>query len=191
MSDIVRAEGRAGWRVGAARLVIGLAQGFALYGLVHAANVKTWPATDPPLYAAMTMALGFAPLVVIGGLGHMRRGTLAAWTLICVAVTGGLSAYAVATGVSRFETAMPILEPDFPVFMAIAAFVFIGHHLIVAADRHQRWLAPYPDYFDVGWLDAAHSPSSPDAASLTRYPSLASAARRNLRMGCSSSMTRM
>ncbi|MGH7023077.1 MAG: DUF4153 domain-containing protein [Caulobacteraceae bacterium] len=155
MSDAADGAGRAGWPLGAARVAIGVAQGFALYGLTYAARDKTWPATVPPLFAALSMALSFVPLVIIGGLGHLRRGTLAIWTLVCAAVAGGLAAYAVATGVPRFEMASPALEPDFPVVMAIAAFVFIAHHLIVPADARRRWLATYRDYFDVGWLDAA------------------------------------
>ncbi|HEY2482611.1 MAG TPA: DUF4153 domain-containing protein [Caulobacteraceae bacterium] len=140
-------------RRGAVRLAVGLAQGLAFYGLHRAEVTKTWPATDGPTFAACAMALVFAPVVVIGGLGHLRRTTLGVWTLVAAVIAAGLSAYAVAKATTL--TAPSPRMPDFPVFMAVAALVFIAHHLIVPADARRRWLAPYRDYFDVGWLDAA------------------------------------
>jgi hypothetical protein len=36
-------------------------------------------------------------------------------------------------------------------FLAIAALVFIGHHLVQPADMERRRIARYPTYFDVTW----------------------------------------
>jgi hypothetical protein len=33
-----------------------------------------------------------------------------------------------------------------------AAALFIGHHLIMPADRERRWIAPYHAYFDAAWM---------------------------------------
>src|SRR5215475_5814728 len=43
------------------RAVIGLAQGLALFALTHAAEVRSWPATDPILYAPLVTVCIFAP----------------------------------------------------------------------------------------------------------------------------------
>jgi hypothetical protein len=160
MAETAETLARPDWRLGLARLAVGLAQGMALYGLSHAATARTWPATDGPLYAALLMALLFAPLVIIGGLGHLRRVTLALWFLAAVAIAAGLAGYGVATAIAPPSLAGVVpptqrLAPDAPVFLAVMAFQFIAHHLIVPADARRRWLAPYPDYFDTGWLDAA------------------------------------
>jgi hypothetical protein len=37
--------------------------------------------------------------------------------------------------------------------LGLAAALFIGHHLTLAADQGRRWLAPYARYFDNGWRD--------------------------------------
>ncbi|HXU99034.1 MAG TPA: DUF4153 domain-containing protein [Caulobacteraceae bacterium] len=155
MADAVDVAGRAEARLGVARLAVGVAQGVVFLGLHHAQEGKTWPATDGPAFAAIAMAAFFTPLVIIVGLGHMRRATLLAWTLGVAGLAAGLGAYAVANSVRQYENSDPALVPDFPVWAAMAAFVFIGHRLIAPADARRRWLAPYPDYFDVGWLGAA------------------------------------
>jgi hypothetical protein len=142
-------------RRAAFRLAVGLGQGLFLYGLYRAQAVKAWPATDGPVFAALVMAFLFAPVVAIGGLGHLRRATLSAWTVIAAILAAALAAYAVANAVKQSGEIGPPLMPDFPVFLAVATFVFIAHHLIVPADARRRLIAPYADYFDVGWLDAA------------------------------------
>ena len=53
--------------IGWARLAIGFVQGMVLYGLQHAFEHKSWPATDRALFAGLAVAIAYAPLVLLGG----------------------------------------------------------------------------------------------------------------------------
>ncbi len=133
--------------LGVARLAIGLFQGLALFGLHRAWDSKAWPATDPTQYWPMVLAAAFLPLVVLGGLGQLRRLTLVIWSLAGAALLVVFAVYdiwrqASGQGVPRLSTEVVIFT---------AAALFIAHHLIAGADQQRRWIAPYHAYFDTAW----------------------------------------
>jgi hypothetical protein len=130
------------------RLATGLAQGLLLYGLHQADKSKVWPATQLEVYGALLLVFLFAPFVVLAGVSALRWRTLAVWTAVTVLVTGGLGAYAVWSG-DPAARGVDGLGPQ--TFFAIAALVFIGHHLVQPADLERRRIARYPTYFDVTW----------------------------------------
>jgi hypothetical protein len=130
------------------RLATGLIQGLLLYGLWQADKSKVWPATQREVYAAFLMIALFVPFVGLAGISALRLRTLAVWKGVAALIAGGLGAYGVwsadpaAQGVNG-------LGPQ--TFLAIAALVFIGHHLVQPADMERRRIARYPTYFDVTW----------------------------------------
>lgn len=130
------------------RLATGLAQGLLLYGLYQADKSKVWPATQPETYAALLMVFLFAPFVVLAGVSALRWRTLAAWKGVVVVVAAGLGAYGVWSG---DPSANGIDGLGSRTFFAIAALVFIGHHLVQPADMERRRIARFPTYFDVTW----------------------------------------
>ena len=130
----------------AIRLGTGLLQGLALFLLHHAENVKAWPATQPLAFAPLVLVALFAPFVVLAGIGALRRTSLIVWALGATAFTAGLAFYGAWQGVDADKM------PDFPVFAAIAAGLFIAHHLIQPAQAERRWVARYPAYFDITWM---------------------------------------
>lgn len=136
--------------LGWTRLGIGFAQGLALYGLDRAQELKIWPATEPSLFGALALILLFAPLILIGGLGALRRVTLAAWIVIAVVVLGVIGWHAIDRDLENYARPWPA-----EAYFAAAAFVFIAHHLIAAGDEARRWVAPYERYFDLGWRHGA------------------------------------
>ena len=69
------------------RLVIGLAQGIALFLLQKADESKAWPATQPMLYAPLLVCVLMVPLLPLAALSAMRRGSLLIWTAVATAVT--------------------------------------------------------------------------------------------------------
>lgn len=150
MADMIERPERADRRVGLLRLAVGLAQGLTLYGLHRAGELKVWPATDAPLFAASSLAVAFAPLVVLAGLGHLRRSTLAVWFVAAAAVCAIFAGYRAMTAATGTDDGFP----NFPSGLAAAAFLFIAHHLIVPADADRTWVAPYRAYFDRAWLDS-------------------------------------
>ncbi|UQV17782.1 hypothetical protein MU852_13310 [Brevundimonas albigilva] len=82
--DLTHDSGRIGLggerRLFAARLITGLIQGLALYALYFAGEHGLWPRTQPAVFGALALAAGYAPVVVLAGVGRLSPRTLATWT---------------------------------------------------------------------------------------------------------------
>ncbi|MDB5736050.1 MAG: hypothetical protein JWN16_2687 [Alphaproteobacteria bacterium] len=76
-----------------ARLAIGLAQGLGLYALIQSRSHGVWPGHDPYLFAALSLAGIFAPLVLLEGLGDVPVLLLALWSGIVAAALFSLGIY--------------------------------------------------------------------------------------------------
>ncbi len=140
--------------VAAARLATGLLQGIALFLLSEAQEQKAWPATLPPLYAALLLVFALCPLIVIGGLGRIRLIPLAIWTAVAAAVLAIFAWHDIDAGIWDGLVDPKRLVPTVQVFFFAGIFVFVGHHLVGPADEARRLVAPYPIYFDWAWKDA-------------------------------------
>ena len=141
-------------RIGAGRIAIGLAQGLALFALSEAGPRLVWPSTAPGLFAALTLAFLYGPLVVLGGLGRVRPLVLAITTLALAGAVGWMGWHDIARQQHAWYATVGNRMPGIPVFVFGAALVFIGHHLVAPADAARRWIAPYAAYFDAAWKDA-------------------------------------
>ena len=181
MTDATEATGRDSLRstgspmLGGIRLAIGLAQGAALWWLYQSAEALTmqrsaeallashgstavepasasWPATVPELFGPLALILVMVPVLLLAGVGRMRLRILLLWALGATAFLGLLGWHGVA---AQFVTEWgsrgrpPFLPWPMPLFAAAA--LFIGHHLVLAADLERRWIAAYPTYFDTAW----------------------------------------
>lgn len=151
--DLTHDTGRSGLggerRLFAARLITGLVQGLALYALYFAGEHGLWPRTQPAIFGALALAAGYAPVVVLAGVGRLPRRTLAIWTAAAALVLALLGWHDVDRRVLENWVQSPFLS--FPTMTFGAAALFIAHHLIVPAARAGRWIAPYADYFDTAW----------------------------------------
>lgn len=139
----------------AARIGIGLVQGLLLYFLWRSAGQSgllsealTWPATQPPLFAALAMACAFTPVMLLAGVGRLSVKTLALWGVIAAAALALLGWHDAAQQTSE-HFRPPYLR--FPTVAFGAAALFIAHHLIVPAVAARRWIADFDDYFDTAW----------------------------------------
>lgn len=133
-------------RLLAARLGIGLAQGFALYAVDH------WSKELPAVWLGTLMALAvLTPVVALGSLGVLRRRALLAWLAAALLISAGLGGYAAFVAGSRVAGHY---DDYIPAILFTGAALFILHHLIVPADAERRWRASYERYFDEGWKDA-------------------------------------
>jgi hypothetical protein len=130
------------------RLATGLIQGLLLYGLYQADKSKVWPATQREVYAAFLMIALFVPFVVLAGISALRLRTLAVWKAVAALTVAGLAAYGVWSGDPAAD-GVNSLGPQ--TFLAVAALVFIGHHLVQPADMERRRIARFATYFDVTW----------------------------------------
>ena len=134
-----------------ARLGIGLVQGLLLYGLYRSMathDALTWPATNPPLFAALVLACAFTPVMLLAGVGRLSVKGLAIWGMVAAAVLALLGWHDAAQQASDYFRP-PYLR--FPVVAFSAAALFIAHHLIVPAVAARRWIADFDDYFDTAW----------------------------------------
>ncbi|HEY1073662.1 DUF4153 domain-containing protein [Brevundimonas sp.] len=139
----------------AARIGVGLVQGLLLYVLWRSAaqseglsDALTWPATQPPLFAALALACAFTPVMLLAGVGRLSVRTLALWGLIAAAALALLGWHDAAQQ-ARDYFRPPYLR--FPTVAFAAAALFIAHHLIVPAVAARRWIADFDDYFDTAW----------------------------------------
>ena len=144
--------------IAGARLAIGLLQGIALYLLWRAGDDRVWPATEPALFAPLSMIAFFVPLIAVQGLGSMRPRTLLVWAVAATAALAVLGMH------DRFRVWLPDLPepprgngiderslPSFGVVFFSAAALFIAHALIAAGDEARKWIARYEIYFDTAW----------------------------------------
>ncbi len=129
------------------RLGIGLAQGIVMFLLQKADESKAWPATTPMLYAPLLVCALMVPMIPLAALSAMRRQALIAWSLIAAALTTILAVHAAWTGAAPERYGAGPLSP--PLFIAVAALLFIAHHLVQPAEAGRKPVAPYEDYFDL------------------------------------------
>ncbi|ADG08789.1 transporter [Caulobacter segnis ATCC 21756] len=129
------------------RLAIGLAQGIALFLLQKADESKAWPATAPMLYAPLLVCALTVPLIPLSALSAMRRTALLGWSAVAAALVAILAIHAAWVGATPDRLGAGPLSP--PLFIAVAALLFIAHHLIQPAEAAGKPVAPYADYFDL------------------------------------------
>lgn len=135
----------------AVRIGIGLIQGLLLYGLYRSMathDALTWPATNPPLFAALVLACAFTPVMLLAGVGRLSVKGLTLWGVVAAAVLALLGWHDAAQQTQDYFRP-PYLR--FPVVAFSAAALFIAHHLIVPAVAARRWIADFDDYFDTAW----------------------------------------
>jgi hypothetical protein len=135
--------------VGLVRLVIGLAQGIALYLLVRASEGEgtTWSSRFPETFGPLVLVALFLPPPLLAGVGRLRWPTLA----ICGGVAAAALAFLAWHDVAR-QAGDVGRQRTFPLFAFSAAALFLAHHLIVPADRERTLIASFPAYFDAAWM---------------------------------------
>lgn len=129
------------------RLAIGLAQGIVLFLLQKVDEAKTWPATQPMLYAPLLVCALMVPLIPLAALSAIRRNALIAWSTVAAALAAIMAVHAAWAGAQPDRLGAGPLSP--PVFIAVAALLFIAHHLVQPAEAAGKPVAPYADYFDL------------------------------------------
>ena len=140
----------------ALRLVLGLAQGLALYGLYRAAKDQSWPANEVLLFAPLLLAACFVPVLLMSGLGHLPATTLWRWALAAALITLGLGLHDSwrSVGAPAWEFGRdtgPTRLPSPLLWFFGAAGFFIAHAMVLAGGAEGRRIASYPAYFDSAW----------------------------------------
>ena len=127
------------------RLGIGLGQGLALYLLLQSHALNFWPGSNPELFAALFLALLFAPTVAQEGLGEIENRLLALWS--------GTVAFTLATlGLYQQWRMQGAPEHSGVTLIVLAAVtLMVAQVLLRAALREGKLLAGYRSYFDTAW----------------------------------------
>jgi hypothetical protein len=128
------------------RLVIGLAQGAALFALAQSRDLGLWPGSDPYLFAAFSLALLFAPLVLLEGLGEIEIRLLGLWT-------GTVACALASLGLYHHWRSQALDTPHSGLALVILAalMLVIAQALFRAALRDGKPLARYATYSDTTW----------------------------------------
>ena len=136
-----------------ARMGIGLLQGFALFLLYHASELKAWPATDGLVFAPLLAVAVFVPLLVLSGLGNLRLRTLIVWTCVATILCAGFAVYDIFRDptVTTVTETIPRIVPSGVMWFSLAVILFIVHTLTVAGEADRRVMASYPTHFDLAW----------------------------------------
>lgn len=129
----------------ATRLVIGVLQGALLYILTDMAEANRNEFARTWMFTADWLSTALLPFIWLASVGAMRRTTLFVWTLAILGLIVATSYHAgwrlpLQGGQDHLWLALPL-----------TALLFIGHHLVAAADADGRPLANYASYFDIAW----------------------------------------
>jgi len=135
------------------RIVLGLAQGLALYLLYRASDDHSWPATQPQLFAPLLMVALLIPIGVSQAAGRMGRARLVIWTIVATLLVIGLAWY------DRYRAALSlnpavdhdVIVPSFAVMFFTTAGLFIAQSMIAAGDADSSFVTRYRNYFDATW----------------------------------------
>jgi hypothetical protein len=137
-------------RIGLYRLLIGAAQGLALYFAA-----KAWDGNPGEIWIAGAFCAALlAPAVALAEIGRMPGRWLALWFLVAAVVLGLLGVWAAWREVDRPAYPMGVLYGMGFAIPAEAVLLFIAHHLVAVGVEERRWIAPYPAYFDSAWRQA-------------------------------------
>lgn len=135
------------------RLLIGLLQGFALFGIYQAGVTGVWHAGNSAVFAALLMALAIVPVLWISGLGHLPAKTLWRWLLPAAVVLALLGCYDIwrSAGAPYWDTPKHADAARYPSpqlwLHAVAGFL-IAHAMVCAAATDGRRIAAYRTYFE-------------------------------------------
>jgi hypothetical protein len=133
-----------------ARLAVGIGQGVALWYLQRAFDAQSWPATDGFVFAPLMAIAILLPIIVVTGLGNLRSGTLAVWTVAATVLCAGLAVYDIFRDPTGGGTTLRIL-PGPELWLVLIVMLFIGNALIVSGDADRRLITDYSRHFDVSW----------------------------------------
>lgn len=133
------------WRLG-----IGLTQGLLFFALFYTRELRVWPGDDPFLFAALTLAGLFVPLILIEGLGLIAARRLLPFAGIAAGLLSLLGWY----HHWRVEGAA-VMHAGLWLIGLCAMALFMVQAVLHARERADSWRITYPDLFATSWQLAA------------------------------------
>ncbi|MFT3847120.1 MAG: DUF4153 domain-containing protein [Propionivibrio sp.] len=145
-------------------LLVGALQGWALWGLWKARELKVWPALDPLseralLYVALALPLAFYFTQNVAGLARSRRIRILLGIGLVFALLGGYSGWAENVAVNLSDSILRIPPARPSDLFAAAILGFVALPLLTHFDgTTRRW--PYHALFETAWRNALMTASS-------------------------------
>jgi hypothetical protein len=137
----------------AARLIVGLVQGIALYLIYLAVDNHAWPSTNSYWMAPLLMVFVFVPLLFIQAVGNLRARALLIWIVTAAAILALLGWLDIWRQWDSSGVKPPSGDGDLT--FALVGFtivgLFIAQSLIIAADTERKFVASYGAYFEAAW----------------------------------------
>jgi hypothetical protein len=136
------------------RIVVALAQGGALYGLFEHRAALT--EARPGLFAALLMLAVVAPLLAHVSAGAVAAGemggrAMALWLALAGVVLAALGWFGFARGALPAWSGGLRYWPDFRLFAAVAAALFVAHVRVADCLAERRAWPSYARHFDTAW----------------------------------------
>lgn len=137
------------------RFLIGLFQALALTGLGAVYHYKLWPGSSSVLFSALLMASLFLPVLWLSGVGLLDWRQLRRWScgaLALILVFAVIDAAGGAGTVTPEEEIAFFVQTRFGELLLGAGFtLYIGHVMVLAGAREQRWIAARATYLSCAW----------------------------------------
>jgi Domain of unknown function (DUF4153) len=142
------------------RVLAGLCQGLALYGLYNAGQAQSWLATNEWLFAPLVLIAVFLPIIFVVSLGSLPRKTLLFWLLTVALVLAGLAVYDQWRNIGALtlnsyggspNPSNLVKYPSVLLYVFSAIICFISQSLVAAASIDGKRIATYNSYFDYAW----------------------------------------
>jgi hypothetical protein len=140
----------------AARLAIGLVQGFVLYLLYRAQEAGAWPATEGLVFVPLLLVMLAGPVGLNLSLGSMPWRKAVLWVAGASAMLALLGFFDnwMAGPLERIydpDFSRPLILPSWRMFVFGTGALFIAQALMTGGMADRRFRAAYPTHFDVAW----------------------------------------
>ena len=134
------------------RLLAAIVQAICLCLLTGAATTPTsWPATHPWIFMPALLVAVYLPLTVMFGVGQMPHRPLAVWAILVSVAVAALGLHAAARGRVPAYPGDDPLWPQFQLWPAVSASLFVAQALATGSIIERRLLPAYRQHFDTAW----------------------------------------
>lgn len=137
------------------RLVLGLAQGFALHFVIRALEQTTAGDGVPYFLGILLPLIAYLPLIAMLEVERLSAVRLNAWLAVLAVLLAGLTFHdfwrRTGTDISSYGFFDKANTPSPTLMITLVPMLFVANVLFAAASQDKRRIASYGRYFEVAW----------------------------------------